>query len=157
MSTPVDASDWLPAWMGQQIEAGTAQRASLPPVTTDAMYVHATLGIEAALASTGEVYVGEYDLETFASATESITWRRAERVERLGYLVIAARRFAELSDLLPRRSADATGCASCRSTGDWHVFSGDRKESLRIRGMICKDCGGLGWRAAGADGPARRP
>jgi hypothetical protein len=156
MSTPGDAKDWLPAWMGRQIEAGAAQRATLPPVTTDAIYLYGSIGVEAALASTGEVYVGEYELETFASAAESIKWRPAERVERLGYIVLGARRFAELSDLLPRRSPDATGCASCRSTGDWHVFSADRKESLRIRGMICKDCGGLGWRA-GAQGLARRP
>jgi hypothetical protein len=30
------------------------------------------------------------------------------------------------------------------------MFSQDRKEALRVRGMICKTCGGLGWQGPAA-------
>ncbi len=105
------------------------------------------LGVETALTSTGAVFVGEYDLETFETAADSIQWRQVAGVERLGWIVLGARRFAELSSLLPVRSSEARSCVSCRATGDWHISSADRKASLRIRGMVCKQCGGLGWRA----------
>jgi hypothetical protein len=139
---------WLPAWMERQIELGAAQRAEVSPIAGDeAVYLYGAMGVDTALTSTGEVYVGEYEIETFDSAVRSIRWRPAERLERVGFIVLAARRFAELRALLPMRTSDATPCPSCRGTGDWHVFSQDRKESLRIRQLICKDCGGLGWRA----------
>lgn len=147
MSEPESPSAWLPAWMERQIELGSAQRAEVSPLAGDAVYLYGSLGVESALTSTGEVYVGDYDFEHFESAAQSIRWRQAQGLERVGFIVLGARRFAELRALLPVRTSDAPPCPSCRATGDWHVFSQDRKESLRIRGMVCKDCGGLGWRA----------
>ena len=147
MNQPESVAAWLPAWMSQQIDLGLVQRAKLSSIAVDAMYLHGAIGVETALTSTGEVYVGEYDVETFESALQSIRWRQAEGLERVGFIVLGARRFTELQALLPARAPDSPACSSCRATGDWHVFSADRKESLRIRGMICKDCGGLGWRA----------
>jgi hypothetical protein len=141
------ATAWLPAWMAQQIEVGAAQRATLSTIRGDAMYLYGSIGVDTALTSTGAVYVGEYDIDTFDSAAQSIRWRQVDGVERLGWIVLGARRFAQLHALLPVQSPDATSCPSCRATGDWHISSQDRKESLRIRGTICKQCGGLGWRA----------
>jgi len=97
------------------------------------------------LTANGEIWVGEYDFDTVEGTAATVSWRITAGVERLGFLVIAARHFLPLRALLPARPANAPGCAACRATGDWHLFSADRKESLRIRGMICKTCGGMGW------------
>jgi hypothetical protein len=148
MSVPESLADWLPAWMQRQIALGTAQPAQESSIAHQAVYLTGWMGVDTVLTATGEVYVGEYELEAFDSAARSIRWRQALALERVGFIVLGARRFAELRALLPVRTADATPCVSCRGSGDWHVFSQDRKESLRIRGMICKDCGGLGWRAS---------
>jgi hypothetical protein len=138
---------WLPAWMAQQIETGAAQPVALSAVGEEAMYLHGSIGVDTILTSTSAVFVGEYDIEAFEGAAHSIRWRQVDSVERLGWIVLGARRFTQLRALLPVRSPSAISCASCRGSGDWHVFSQDRKESLRIRGMICWTCGGLGWRA----------
>jgi hypothetical protein len=141
---------WLRAWIGRQIDSGAAQQAEVSAVPGQAMYLYGSIGVDTALTAAGEVWVGEYETDVPAAATSSVRWRRAEGVERLGVIVIGTRRFAELGGLLPRRSTGAFDCPSCRATGDWHIFSQDRKESLRIRGPVCKDCGGLGWRASDA-------
>jgi hypothetical protein len=139
--------DWLPVWMKRQLSIGAAQRVVLSTVSGDTMLLSGMIGVDTVLTAGGAVYVGEYDLEGLDSAARSIQWRRVEGVERLGWIVLGARRFKELRGLLPERSSSSFSCAACRGSGDWHVFSEDRKESLRIRGMICKTCGGLGWRA----------
>jgi hypothetical protein len=139
---------WLPDWMQQQIARGAAQRTELSTVSGDAMHLCGWVGVDAALTSTGAVYACEYDVEPLDGAARSTEWRRVEGVERLGWIVLGARRFEELRALLPARTPDSTVCAACRGTGDWHVFSDDRKESLRIREMICKTCGGMGWHAS---------
>ena len=136
---------WLPAWIAEQIATGAAQRARLSSVGEDAIHLCGSVGVDIVLTSTSAVYVGEYDLETFESAARSIQWRQVAGVERLGWIVLGARRFSALRALLPRRSRTSISCASCRGSGDWHMFSQDRKEALRVRGMICKTCGGLGW------------
>lgn len=139
---------WLAVWIADQLRSGRARGARLAGVAGEAMYVYGSIGVDAALTPTGEIWIGEYDFDTVEGTAATCTWRRADPLERLGYIVIAARHFAALRDLLPVRPADATGCPACRATGDWHLFSADRKESLRIRGMICKACGGVGWTAA---------
>lgn len=136
---------WLAAWMAEELRSGAAQPLDLRHGPGDAMYVYGSLGVDVALTSKGAVWVKEYDLDTVAETTSAVEWRHAEKLERIGYLVIASRRFPTLRHLLPARSSGATACPACRATGDWHVFSADRKESLRIRGSICKSCGGLGW------------
>ena len=137
---------WLAAWIADQLRTGAARRTDLTGVEGDAMYVYDSIGVDAALTSEGEVWVGEYDFDTVEGNATTVTWHRAVGLERLGFIVIASRHFAALRDLLPVRPPHATNCAACRATGDWHLFSADRKESLRIRGMICKACGGMGWR-----------
>lgn len=144
---PVDLPvSFLPAWISDQIEHGNGQRARLTGVRGDAIYVLGSLAVDAVLTSLGEVWVAEYDLESPEPGGSAAVWRRTEGLERTGYLVTAARRFSGLLALLPVRTPEAASCASCRGTGDWHIFSSDRHESLRITGTICKDCGGLGWR-----------
>jgi len=138
---------WLAAWVTDQLASGAARRTDLSGVDGDAMYVYGSIGVDAALTSTGDIWVGEYDFDTVEGTAVTVTWRRAVGVERLGFIVIAARQFPALGGLLPPRPANAAGCPACRATGDWHLFSADRKESLRIRGMICKTCGGMGWQS----------
>jgi hypothetical protein len=139
---------WLGAWIADQLRSGRARGTNLDGVVGEAMYVYGSIGVDAALTATGDIWISEYDFDTVEGTAATCTWRRAAPLERLGYIVIAARQFSALRDLLPARPADATGCPACRTTGDWHLFSADRKESLRIRGMICKACGGMGWTAA---------
>lgn len=139
---------WLPAWIAEQLRRGTARGTRLQGVSGEAMIVYGFIGIDAALTESGDIWVGEYDFDTVEGTASTVTWRRAAGVERLGFIVMAARQFFPLRELLPSRPTDAPGCAACRATGDWHLFSADRKESLRIRGMICKTCGGMGWLAA---------
>jgi len=147
MTDPETTTTWLPAWMVEQIANGAAQRAVLSSVSEDAIYLCGSIGVDTVLTSTSAVYVGEYDVDTFDNAARSIVWRRVAGVERLGWIVVGARRFAELRALLPARAPGAPACTACRGTGDLHVFSQDHKESLRIPGMICKTCGGMGWLA----------
>jgi hypothetical protein len=147
---PETSTAWLPAWIAEQIAIGAAQRARLSSVGEDAIHLCGMAGIDTVLTSTSAVYVGEYDVETFESAARSIRWRQVAGVERLGWIVLGARRFTALRALLPQRSSISISCASCRGTGDWHMFSQDRKEALRVRGMICKTCGGLGWQGPAA-------
>ena len=148
---PHSVAGWLPAWMSQQLDLGAVQPAILPailaPLAAQAMYLYGSIGVDTALASTGQVFVSEYELDPSDGPAQPVSWREAQGLERVGFIVLGARRFAQLHALLPARSPDAPPCDACRGTGDWHIFSGDRKESLRISGMICKDCGGLGWRA----------
>jgi len=146
---------WLPSWIADQLRTGAGRQAALVGVRGEAMYVYGSIGVDAALTSLGEIWVGDYDFDTVEGTAASVTWHRAVGLERVGFIVIAARRFAPLRALLPDRPADAVDCSSCRATGDWHLFSADRKESLRIRPMICRDCGGMGWRAPGP-GPGTR-
>lgn len=136
----------LPAWISDQIEQGKGQRARLTGVRGDAIWVLGSPAVDAVLTSLGEVWIAEYDLENLQAGGNTAAWRRTEGLERIGYLVTAARRFVALRALLPERAPEAANCPGCRGTGDWHVFSGDRRESLRITGMLCRDCGGLGWR-----------
>lgn len=138
---------WLGPWISEQLRAGAGRPAALTGARGEAIYVYGSIGADAALTSSGELWVGDYDLDSADGAGSQVTWRRADGVERLGFLVIAARQFGALRALLPERPAHAADCPSCRATGDRHVFSADRKESLRIRPMICWDCGGMGWRA----------
>ena len=141
-------SRWLGDWLTRQLRRGAAQGTTLAGVEGDAMVVYGSIGLDAALTSTGDIWVGEYDFDTVEGTEVTATWRRALGVERLGFIVMAARRFPALVGLLPARPESAARCAACRATGDWHLFSADGKESLRIRGMICKVCGGMGWRDA---------
>ncbi len=140
-------SNWLADWVADQLRSGAARRSAPAGVGGDAMYVYGSIGVDAALTSTGDIWVGTYDFDTVEGTAATVTWHRAVGLERLGFIVIAARRFPVLGGLLPARPANAAGCPACRATGDWHLFSADRKESLRIRGMICKTCGGLGWQS----------
>ena len=160
-----EPGSWLGAWIAEQLRSGAARGANLRgtnqrganqrganqnAVSGEAMYVYGSIGVDAALTADGDIWLGEYDFDTVEGTAATCTWRRASPLERLGFIVIAARRFSALRDLLPARPADAVGCPACRATGDWHLFSADRKESLRIRGMICKACGGMGWTAPAA-------
>jgi hypothetical protein len=137
---------WLAPWVADQLRSGVGRPANLTGIRGEAMFIYGSVGVDAALTSLGEIWVGDYDLDASDTMATPMAWRRAAGVERIGFIVIAARRFAALRALLPDRPINAAGCRACRATGDRHLFSPDRKESLRIRGFICWECGGLGWR-----------
>ena len=65
-------------------------------------------------------------------------WHEATGNERWGALVLGARRMPELLQLLPVRGADVPDCTRCGGTG------------FVLGGVVCPDCGGLGWIAQGA-------
>jgi hypothetical protein len=109
------------------------------------MYLHGSIGYETALTVGGDVWVSEYDVGGPAESPER--WRLAGPTERIGYLVIAARRRAEISRLLPKRPIDSRDCEHCDGTGEWRLPGNRGMKIAPIAGMICKECGGLGWSA----------
>jgi hypothetical protein len=67
-------------------------------------------------------------------ATEGETWSA---------LILGARRFPQLLDLLPSRPADALDCGKCQGTRWWTMPARDLNgKEIRI---ICPDCSGKGW------------
>jgi hypothetical protein len=109
------------------------------------MYLSGSIGYDTALTTGGDVWVSEYEVGGPPASQER--WRLADPKERIGYLVIAARRLAEINRLLPNRPAASRDCEHCDGTGEWRLRAIDGAKIAPIAGMICKECGGLGWSA----------
>ena len=137
--------EWLAEWIRQQLGQNLARSVNLPGSDEPAMYLHGSIGYDTALTMGGEVWVTEYDVDGPAAPQEQ--WRLAGPTERIGYLVIAARRRAEINRLLPKRPIASLDCEHCDGTGEWRLRANDGTMIAPIAGMICKECGGLGWSA----------
>ena len=89
----------------------------LPGVHYPAMYLHGSIGCDTAITINGDVWVNEYELDGPGAFQEK--WCLAAKKDRLGFLVIAARRIPELLMLLPRRSPESPSCSAAmvRATG----------------------------------------
>jgi hypothetical protein len=107
------------------------------------MYLHGSIGYDSAITITGDVWVSEYELD--GPGAFQGEWRPAETKDRLGLLVIAARRIPELRVLLPQRSSGSPSCTSCDGSGDRHFRGADGFKAAPFPGMICEECSGLGW------------
>jgi hypothetical protein len=135
--------DWLTAWMEQQIGNGHSRAVALPGVQNPAMYLHGSIGYDTAITTDGDVWIGEYQLDGPDAFQEH--WRPAGTTERLGYLVIAAKKHSELRRLLPERPTAAPPCEGCNGSGERHFRATDGTKVEPIPGLICEECGGLGW------------
>ena len=99
----------------------------------DAIYLYGTIGSEAVLLRDGQVRIWSAD---DWPASEEYTERMATASERIASLVLGARKYAQLRELLPARPDDAPACTRCRGVG--FLLGPD--------GVVCPDCSGLGWR-----------
>jgi len=102
-----------------------------------ALYLFGTIGLEAVLKSDGTVFVAVDDAWDEPDRPPP-PWRPATERERTASLVIARKRIPEVGELLPRRPAGATTCATCKGTG--HI----------VEEVVCMDCGAMGWVAPAA-------
>jgi len=103
----------------------------------DALYLFATIGMEAVLKSDGTVLVA-VDEDWDQPDRPAPLFRPATEQERTASLVIAQKRIPELAQLLPPRPADAIECDKCRGSG------------YIIQQVVCGNCGGMGWIAPAA-------
>src|SRR5258708_7175352 len=97
----------------------------------DALYLFATIRMEAVLKADGSVLVSMDDGWDQPNAPPP-WWRPATILERTASLVIARKRIPEVAELLPSRPPGAEDCPRCKGTG--RIF----------QEVVCMDCGGLG-------------
>jgi len=107
------------------------------------MYLCGSIGFDCAITTDGDVWVSEYELDGPGAFQEE--WRPAAKKDRLGFLVIAARRIPELRMLLPQRSSESPSCTSCDGSGNRHLRAPDGRKVALPGNMICEECSGLGW------------
>ena len=100
-----------------------------------AIYLYGTIGSEAVLLPDGRVRIWYADQWP---ESEEYTERDASPKERIGALVLGARRHPELHELLPERPDGAPNCATCAGTGDFPPAPA----------ILCPACEGLGWVAS---------
>ena len=135
--------DWLSALIRNRLATQLSRPVSLPGVHDPAMYLHGSIGYESAITINGDVWMSEYQLDGPSAFRGE--WRPAGKKDRLGLLVIAARRIPELRVLLPQRSPGSPSCKSCDGSGDRHFRGADGLTMAPVPGMICEECSGLGW------------
>ena len=131
-------TDWLAAFVHQRIEEVAREAPHLRAAMDEAggILLFGTIGGEAFLRPDGSVWY--HWAVDWVHDPEHYEWSEATGKDRWGALVLGARRMPELKQLLPRRSPDSPDCSRCVGSG------------LVLVGVLCPDCGGLGWIAEGA-------
>ena len=104
-----------------------------------------TIGSEAFLRPDGSVWY--HEVVNWPSDPEKYEWREGRGNDRWAALVLGSKRMPELRKLLPQRPPNAPNCSACGGRG--LIFPSPAEEA-RDRGVICADCGALGWIAHGA-------
>lgn len=79
---------------------------------------------------------------TWATNSETVGWSEAKPKERYAALLLGSREDARLAELIPARPAGTANCKTCFGRGEVAVT---RQEDGRAGGILCPDCGGLGW------------
>ena len=95
-----------------------------------------TIGSDAVLRPDGSVWIRA--APNWDDPKPDWEWREARGVERWGALVLGAERAPEVAQLLPERPGSATTCARC--AGASYILA-----TATSRGVVCPECGGLGW------------
>jgi hypothetical protein len=98
--------------------------------------LYGTIGGAAYLRPDGSVWL--HWAVDWVNDSEQYEWREAAGDDRWGALVLGARRIPELRRLLPVRESETPDCPRCEGSG------------FVLGGVICPDCGALGWMAQGA-------
>lgn len=95
-----------------------------------------TIGSDAVLRPDGSVWIRGAD--NWDAPSPNWEWREARGVERWGALVLGAERVPEIAQLLPERTGAAPTCSRC--AGGSYILG-----TATSRGVVCPECGGLGW------------
>jgi hypothetical protein len=109
------------------------------------MLLYGSIGSEAYLRPDGTVWY--YSAVDWVNDPDKYVWHQGHGNERWAALVLGSRRIPELEELLPVRPPDTPNCARCDGRGEIFV---SRQSDGRDRGIICPDCGALGWITTGA-------
>ena len=128
-------ADWLSTFVLSRMSdaARAGPRAEAWVNESGGMILYGSIGVEAVLRPDGSVWL--YELEEL---DQEGTWRQATDNERMGALVIGARRIPEIRRLIPARPTSSPDCSRCAGTGNL------------IANVICPECSGLGWVSEGA-------
>ena len=123
------ATDWLAEYVREQTRAVALR---FPDRAVDmekarALLLYVTIGHAAYLRADGTVLLQDAEDQ----------WTEASGKERWGSLVLGAQHFPELRRLLPKRADGAISCVTCAG-------------SSCVQGVVCWNCGGLGWTGEGA-------
>ena len=110
-------------------EANQGEREQAWVAEAGGMTLYGTIGHEAVLRPDGSVWL-YHDQH---GEREEWVWEQATPLERIAAFVIARRRIPELARLIPGRTEDAPTCKRCGGSGEF------------VSGVICPECGGLGW------------
>jgi hypothetical protein len=93
--------------------------------------LYGTIGHDAYLRADGSVWF--YIPVDRLTDPDKCEWRLATPLERWGAILLGAKRYPELRELLPTRRPGDPDCARCKGTGN------------AIAQVQCPDCGGMGW------------
>ena len=132
----------MPNWIDQLYRAALATADSS---TSDAAWLrqaggiplYGTIGSEAALRPDGSVWT--YGADNPLTPDAGSSWREATGPERWGALTLGVARYPEVAQLLPKRPPGAKDCRLCKGSGYIH-------RDATGRGVVCPECGGLGWK-----------
>jgi len=127
--------DWLPTFVADRMAEQAARDPQFARDVADAqgMLLYGTIGHAAYLRADGSVWFHVAALSLDTEDEEEYEWQPAGGSDRLRALLMGARRYPELLDLLPQRPADAVECLRCTGTGRF------------LPNVYCHLWGGLGW------------
>ena len=111
---------WLPEFVRARLESETS-----------GMLLYGTIGHAAYLRSDGSVWL--HAARDWVNDPDTYEWHQASRTERWGALLLGAKRFPELAEMLPLRSSGDSDCSPCHGSG------------RVVADVLCPTCGGLGW------------
>ena len=142
----LNVPDWLPAFVTSRMAVAEREHPQSAEWIKEAggITLFATIGAEAFLRPDGSVWY--YQAVDWVNSDEC-EWREGQGNDRWAALVLGSKRMPELKELLPRRPPNAPNCQRCSGRGEILV---NRQADGQDRGIICPDCGALGWIAHGA-------
>ena len=141
----------VPAWVAEFVQARMAQSARERPESAvwireaGGISLFETIGAEAYLRPDGSVWY--YEAVDWVKDPDKYQWREGRGNDRWAALVLGTKRIPELKALLPLRPPSAPNCSRCGGRGEIFV---SKQYDGQDRGIICPDCGALGWIASGA-------
>jgi hypothetical protein len=141
----------LPPWLPDFVRSAMAKQArdqvwsAQELQEAGGLLLFATIGCEAYLRPDGSVWYRED--KSLPNEPERYEWREGQGNDRWAGIVLGSRRMPELGALLPARPANTPACSRCHGRGE--ILAG-RQYDDQERGIVCPDCGALGWVFSGA-------
>ena len=141
----------LPPWLPTFVRARMDQAALEQPKSADwlreagGILLYGSIGSEAYLRPDGTVWY--YSAVDWVNDPDKYEWHEGRGTERWAALGLGSRRMPELKALLPVRTPDAANCPRCEGRGEICI---SRQPDGQDRGIVCPECGALGWITTGA-------